>query len=93
MEKIACHIKEHTPSKHYDVLFSERINLGITVSEQFKIAPLRAVVCDEGFRRRKFLHKERMAVEYLMKRNYTKEEAMLFVQRNLGYIPKALKLL
>ena len=86
-------IESHTVS--CPVLFSNRINLGKKVREEFVNCKLRAVLCDEWFRNGKYPSKESMMVEYLMEevrvQNKDKEEALAFAKKHLGCMPSSLK--
>lgn len=80
-----------------DVMFSSRINLGKTVSEEYSVCKLRAVLCDEKFRGAKYPGKEKMTIGFLMEKVQmhimTKEQASQFAKDNLGYIPSSIKAL
>ena len=80
-----------------DVLFSNRINLGKTVDDEFYECKLRAVLCDELFRVNKYPAKEKMVIDFLMEKvqahRITNEQALLYAKDNLGYIPSSIKAL
>lgn len=77
------------------VLFSERIGLGKGVANDFLHADLRAVVCDENYRRANYAKKEKMIVDHLVtsygNHNLSKDEAINYVRLYLGYVPKAVR--
>lgn len=66
------------------VLFSERINLGKNACE-FRECKLRAVVCDEFFKKSKYPKKEKMVIDFLDGKD--NEYAQVFAKDKLGYIP------
>ena len=76
-----------------DVLFSKRINLGKTVLEEYKDCMLRAVICDDLFidKESKYPKKEEMITNFLSNANMTKEEALCYAKKHLGYIPSSIK--
>ena len=80
-----------------DVLYSSRINLGKTVSENFIRYKLRVVLCDEFYRQSKYPNKENMLVEHLCNKvqsqETTKDKALQFAKEKLGYIPSIIKTL
>ena len=80
-----------------DVLYSSRINLGKTVSENFIRYKLRVVLCDEFYRQSKYPNKENMLVEHLCNKvqsqKITKDKALQFAKEKLGYIPFIIKTL
>ena len=80
-----------------DVLFSDRINLGKTVDDEFCECKLRAVLCDELFRDSKYPAKEKMVIDFLMEKVQahcmTNEQASHYAKKNLGYIPSSIKAL
>ena len=80
-----------------DVLFSNRINLGKTVDDEFCECKLRAVLCDELFRESKYPAKEKMIIDFLMEKVQvhcmTNEQASHYAKENLGYIPSSIKAL
>ena len=77
-----------------DVLFSERINLGKNAGH-FLECKLRAVICDDYFREKKYPAKEKMIVDFLMDKvktqNMTKEEAKRYAKQKLGYLPSIIQ--
>ena len=75
-----------------EVLFSTRINLGKN-AEEFSNLKLRAVLCDDTFIQNKYPAKEQMIVDYILNSTLPSEKAIEFAQKNLGYIPKRIKLL
>ena len=80
-----------------DVLFSNRINLGKIVDDDFCECKLRAVLCDELFRENKFPAKEKMVIDFLMEKVkahcMTNEQASHYAKDKLGYIPSLIKAL
>lgn len=80
-----------------DVMFSSRINLGKTVRKEYRECKLRAVLCDERFRKSKYPAKEQMVIDYLMDKVHlhymTNEDALHYSKENLGYIPSSIKAL
>ena len=74
-----------------DILFSNRINL----SKGFINCELRAVVCDDTFRQNKYPAKEHMIVKFLLEKisqqQMTKNDALEYANKNLGYKPSSLK--
>ena len=88
-------VKKSPNESLHEVLFSNRINLGTTVSEVFLRSKLRAVLCDELYIERKYPAKEKMIVEYLYDKIYQQdmghEEAMIFAKEKLGYIPSSVR--
>lgn len=94
LESVNCELKT-IDNVMCDVGFSERVNLGKTVSEQFKAAPLRAVLLDEYFAATKYLKKEKLVVGMLLKKIQqsvvSKEQALEHSKNILGYCPSALK--
>lgn len=77
-----------------DVLFSTRINLGKKAG-QFINCKLRAIVCDDSYRKNKYPAKEKPIVDFLMDKirtqNMSKERALNYAEQQLGYIPSAIK--
>ena len=70
------------------VLFSERINLGKNAGE-YRECKLRAVVCDELFKGRKYPNKEKMVIDFLDGKD--NEYAKNFAKDKLGYIPSKIR--
>ncbi|MBO7201442.1 MAG: hypothetical protein J6V54_08640 [Bacteroidales bacterium] len=83
--------------RRYDVLFSQRINLGVKVNDKFRSCKLRAVVCDEFFRTAKYSAKEEMIYNYVYDKfnsqEMTKAEALGYVKEKLGYVPSLIRML
>jgi len=73
-----------------DVLFSDRINLGNNAGE-FAPLKLRAVVCDKYFKDSKYPQKEKLVTNYLISSKMSKEDALAFSKKYLGYIPTKIK--
>lgn len=86
----------HLESKISRVLFSERINLGKTVTAQWRSARLRAVIEDESFRSAKYKDKEALVVNYvnnlIQNKEFDKETCIAMGVDILGYMPAALNL-
>ena len=74
-----------------DVLFSNRINLGKTVFEEYRNIKLRAVALDEGFRKNKYPAKENLIIEKIQLDNMSNDEALAFAKEHLGYVPSSIK--
>lgn len=78
-----------------DILISIRINLGKTVDDTYKNAPLRFVELDEHFRNAKYPLKEKLITDYLIdkmkKKHISKEDAIATVREKLGYLPASIK--
>lgn len=93
----ATYIKTIKCDKICDVMYSSRINLGKTVTEEFVGYKLRLVLCDELFLQSKYPKKENMLVEYLYDKvqNHmiSKDDALRFAKEKLGYIPSIIKAL
>lgn len=83
--------------RRYDVLFSQRINLGVKVNDKFRSCKLRAVVCDEFFRTAKYPAKEEMIYNYVYDKfnsqAMTKAEALGYAKEKLGYVPSLIRML
>ena len=83
--------------RRYDVLFSQRINLGVKVNDKFRSCKLRAVVCDEFFRTAKYPAKEEMIYNYVYHKfnsqEMTKAEALFYAKEKLGYVPSLIRML
>lgn len=76
---------------HYDVVFSQRVNLSKT-AEEYQNLPLRAVLCDDNwFLTNKYRYKEQMVIDYLRNKNLSKDQMLEFSKKKLGYIPKIIK--
>lgn len=71
----------------YDVILSKRINLG----RGFIDSKLRAVIFDKDFKDSKYRDKENLITEKVTKENMSKDKAMEFVKKNLGYIPASIR--
>ena len=71
----------------YDVILSQRINLG----KGFVESKLRAVVLDNDFINSKYRDKEVLIIEKIRKDNLSKEKALFFAKKNLGYIPSVIR--
>lgn len=93
----ATDIKKGTCNKTCDVLYSTRINLGKTVSDDFVLCQLRIVLCDDFYRQSSYPEKEKMLVEHLchsvQNQQRSKEEALYYAKDKLGYIPSIIKAL
>ena len=93
----ATDIKIIKCDKICDVMYSSRINLGKTVTEEFVGYKLRLVLCDELYLQSKYPRKENMLVEYLYDKvqNHmiSKDDALRFAKEKLGYIPSIIKAL
>lgn len=80
---------------HNDVLFSKRINLGKKVNEEYLNSKLRAVLCDEYYKKNKYPVKEGMIIDFLCNEVHlqkkTKEQAMEYAKEYLNYIPSAIR--
>ena len=80
---------------HNDVLFSKRINLGKKVNEEYLNCKLRAVLCDEYYKKNKYPVKEGMIIDFLCNEVHlqkkTKEQAMEYAKEYLNYIPSAIR--
>lgn len=78
-----------------DVFFSHRINLGKTVSEEYRNCELRAVLCDEFFKGNKYPYKEKMIYDFLVDKvtrsEISVEQALDYAKLRLGYIPSKLR--
>lgn len=74
-----------------DVLFSNRINLGKRVLEEYRNIELRAVVLDEGFRKNKYPAKENLIIGKIQLDNMSNVEALAFAKEHLGYVPSSIK--
>lgn len=90
VDMIAC-------DRRHDVLFSQRINLGVKVNDKFRSCKLRAVVCDEFFRTAKYPAKEEMIYNYVYDKfnsqEMTKAEALFYAKEKLGYVPSLIRML
>lgn len=73
----------------YDVLFSERINLNQEC--EFSFYELRAVLCDNFYRKNKYRFKEKMTVRFIKEQKMTSEQALKYAQDKLGYIPSEIR--
>lgn len=81
-------VVEICPEKNpYDVVFSQRINLGKT-TEVYMDLKLRAVLCDDTwFIKNKYRYKEQMIIDLLSNKQMAKEESFEYTRMKLGYIP------
>lgn len=77
-------------SNQGEVLFSERINLGKNAGEYASIE-FRAVICDKDFRDSKYLRKECLVTNHILSSTMSKEDALDFSKKYLGYIPIKVK--
>lgn len=96
-EEIESKVVDKLPCDNvYDVLYSTRINLGKTVSDEYLQSKLRLVLCDELYLQAKYPAKEKMIVDYLCdklnQQDITMEEATMFAKQKLGYIPSSIRL-
>lgn len=72
---------------HYDVVFSQRINLS-NIPKEYLDLKLRAVLCDDTwFIKSKYRYKEQMIIDFLSGKKMPKEEAFEYARKRLGYIP------
>lgn len=84
VEVISC-------NNSYDVLFSNRINLGKMVLEEYRNIKLRAVVLDEDFKKNKYLAKENLIIGKIQLDNMSNDKALSFAKEHLGYVPSSIK--
>lgn len=93
----ATNIRKITCDRTCDVLYSNRINLGKTVSEDFVLCQLRIVLCDNLYRQSSYPQKEEMIVEHLrhcvLNQQKSKEEALYYAKEKLGYVPSIIRAL
>ena len=96
-EFFLTNIRNITCDRTCDVLYSNRINLGKTVSEDFVLCQLRIVLCDNLYRQSSYPEKEEMIVEHLrhcvLNQQKSKEEALYYAKEKLGYVPSIIRAL
>lgn len=85
MEDTSVVVEESGTPK--DVILSRRINLG----KGFVDSKLRAVVFDNEFKDGKYRNKEILVVEKVRKEEMSKDEALDFAKKYLGYIPTVIR--
>lgn len=74
----------------FDVLFSNRINLGENAGKYLD-NKLRAVLCDDLYRGNKYPAKEKMITDFLLSQKMAKEQKLLFAKEKLGYVPSVIR--
>jgi len=74
-----------------DVLFSNRINLGKRVLEEYRNIELRAVLLDGEFRKNKYPAKENLIIGKIQFDQMSNDEALAFAKEHLGYVPSSIK--
>ncbi|MCH4182629.1 MAG: hypothetical protein LKF48_05615 [Prevotella sp.] len=89
------HIAVCQNETHNDVLFSKRIHLGKKVNEEYLGCKLRAVLCDEYYKKSKYPLKEGMIIDFLCNevhlKKMNKDQAFEYAKEHLDYIPPALR--
>ena len=77
------------------VLTSERINLGKTVSREYREAKLRFVILDGFYMSSRYPMKEKMITDWLLSvlqtNQQTMPEAILLAKEYLGHVPSSIK--